>query len=583
MAELRSAFGPVRRRPVRYSGAAVGSGAVGSLGRVARAPGYQARAPARPPGQLVPGILGVGAGYWLLAKLGSAAQYTGGVPVAWLPVGFTAALLYLGDLRWAVGAAAADLILGTGLVPFHWRALLHDPTVVYQTVGNTFQFVLAALLMRRWLGPGCRLDRPAHVLWLILACSVGEPVVAMLGTLSVWRAGEITGGQMGLFFRTWWLGDAAGAFLLVPLLLVWAQGPLRLRPRRWEVVRVVLVLGAVVALSIAVFSSRTPLTYLVFPPLILAAVTLGQRGATVGLVLAFAVAVAMTARNAGPFVESSIDNEALKTQLYILVATITTLTIGATVAERRHAGQALAESRRREAERGAEERQRIARDLHDSVSQTLFSLGLHVGLARHEAARTAGLAGSQLATALDEVGELARAALLEMRASIFELRGGAVAEQGLVAALAAHCAALSVRHDVRVTVEGPEDRLPLTPQVEELLFRIGQEALTNAVKHSGGGAASAAVSAVDGEVVLLVCDQGPGFDASCAYDGHLGLELMHARAAKAGGTIAIDSAPGAGTTVRVAVPALAGPGPPAANSAQPAPLAPPAAPPASVS
>src|SRR5205807_6308703 len=101
--------------------------------------------------------------------------------------------------------------------------------------------------------------------------------------------------------------------------------------------------------------------------------------------------------------------------------------------------------------------------------------------------------------------------------------------------------ALSVRHDARVTVEGPEERLPLRPDVEELLFRIGQEALTNAAKHSGSETIAADVTVSGGDVALLIHDRGAGFDPSRSYGGHLGLELMRSRAADAGGSITIES------------------------------------------
>jgi signal transduction histidine kinase len=327
---------------------------------------------------------------------------------------------------------------------------------------------------------------------------------------------------------------------------------------------------------VAVFASSHPVTYLVFPSLIVAAVYLGQRGATVALLLAYGVAVGMTAANVGPFVEKSIDDEALSTQLYILVATFTTLTLGAVVSARRRAAVELAESRRRETERAAEERQRIARDLHDSVSQTLFSLGLHAGIAKHEVARAELGNGSELPASIDAVADLARGALLEMRASIFELRGGAVTEQGIVAALGAHAAALAVRHDVEVKVDGPPERLPLAREVEELLFRIGQEAVTNAVKHSGSASVSAQVTVGSGGVTLLVRDHGAGFDPSRSYGGHLGLELMRSRASDAGGDLTIHSVPDVGTTVQAFVPAAASP-------ASPAPPERLAGPPASVS
>ncbi|MCV2392961.1 hypothetical protein OEB99_01445 [Actinotalea sp. M2MS4P-6] len=99
--------------------------------------------------RLVLGTLGLGLGYWLLAMAGGALYYPGGVEVAWLPAGFAAAVLCLGDMRWAVGAAIADLLLGTGVLPFNVDALLHDPTVVYQTLGNTLEFLLAAYLLQR--------------------------------------------------------------------------------------------------------------------------------------------------------------------------------------------------------------------------------------------------------------------------------------------------------------------------------------------------------------------------------------------------------------------------------------------------
>src|SRR3954447_22922386 len=115
---------------------------------------------AGPRARVVAGAVGVGIGYWVLAKLGSVVQYPGGVQVAWLPAGFAAAALYLGDMRWAIGALLADLILGAGLFPFHVHLLLHDPTVAVQTVGNTLEFLIAAALMRRWLDRDSRLERP---------------------------------------------------------------------------------------------------------------------------------------------------------------------------------------------------------------------------------------------------------------------------------------------------------------------------------------------------------------------------------------------------------------------------------------
>jgi signal transduction histidine kinase len=525
---------------------------------------------ASPSLRLFVGNVVVGIGYWLLAQLGALAQYTGAIEVAWLPVGFAAGMLYLGDLRWFVGGMLGDFMVGNNFgvaFPFH-------PQDFVTTAGNTIEFTLAAYLMRLWLGQRNTLERPADVGLLFVAVGIGTAVSAVIGTLASVKWGGTPWSEVPSSIRTWWLGDTAGGMLLAPLLIAWGAPPWRLNTR--QVVQAVVILGAVTGLSIAIFSSHHPLTYLVFPALVVAAVYLGQRGATVALVLAYLVAVVMTAANVGPFVEKSINDEALSTQLYILVATVTTLTLGATVSARRRAAVELAESRRREVERAAAERQRIARDLHDSVSQTLFTLGLHAGIAKHEVARAELVPDSALPAAIDSVAELAQGALLEIRGSIFELRGGAVAEHGLVAALGAHGAALAVRHGVQVSVDGPSERVPVSPRAEELLFRIGQEAITNAVKHSGSPLVSAKITVANGGVGLVIADHGVGFDATRSYGGHLGLELMHSRAADAGGSIAIHSAPDAGTTVRVLVPADA------TEANLPALPAPPAAPPASV-
>jgi signal transduction histidine kinase len=528
----------------------------------------------RPWLRLIAGNVVVAVGYWFLACLGGLAEYRDGIEVAWLPVGFAAAMLYLGDLRWFLGAMVGDMFVGPNFIP------VIDPTVpnLVATMGNTIEVTLGAYLMRRWLGRNNPLERPGDVGRLFVAIGIATAVSAVIGTIDYLLWLGLSWHDAPSNVRTWWLGDTSGGLLLAPLLMTWGRPPWPSGWNRRELLQAMGILGAVVGLSVVVFSSHHPLTYVEFPALVVAAVYLGQRGATVALVLTLVAAVLMTAANVGPFVEKSINDQALSTQLFILVSTLTTLILGAAVSARRRAAVELAESRQREAERAAEERQRIARDLHDSVSQTLFTLGLHTEIAKHEVARIESAPVGPLADAIGEVAELARGALLELRASIFDLRGGAVAEQGLVAALAAHGAGLAVRHDVRVGVDGPSERVPLEPGHEELLFRIGQEAMTNAVKHSGSAEVTVQVAVEHGTVALTVRDEGAGFDPYRSYSGHLGLELMRSRATEAGGRLTIESAPGAGTTVQVRFPA---PATPPVDS--PAPPAQPAAPPVSVS
>jgi integral membrane sensor domain MASE1 len=275
----------------------------------------------RPWLRLIAGNVAVAIGYWALAEIGGLAQYRDGIEVAWLPVGFAAAMLYLGDLRWFVGVIVGDMIVGPNFIP------AVDPTVsnLVATMGNTIEVVLGAYLMRRWLGRNNPLERPADVGRLFVAIGICTAVSAVIGTIDYMLWLGLSWHDAPTNVRTWWLGDTSGGLLLAPLLLVWLRRPWPTRWRRRELIEAVAILAAVVGLSVAVFSSHHPLTYVEFPALVVAAVYLGQRGATIALVLTLVAAVLMTAANVGPFVEKSINDQALSTQLFILVSTLTTV------------------------------------------------------------------------------------------------------------------------------------------------------------------------------------------------------------------------------------------------------------------
>jgi signal transduction histidine kinase len=145
-----------------------------------------------------------------------------------------------------------------------------------------------------------------------------------------------------------------------------------------------------------------------------------------------------------------------------------------------------------------------------------------------------------------------------MRALIFELRPGALEEEGLLSALRKHAAALSARELLEVEVVCPdESALPrLKPDAEEALYRIAQEALHNVVKHAKASRVEVRISteAEGRSMSLLVQDNGQGFDQSQVPAGHLGLGTMAQRADALGGTYGIESRPGEGTVIHVTLP-----------------------------
>jgi PAS domain S-box-containing protein len=196
-----------------------------------------------------------------------------------------------------------------------------------------------------------------------------------------------------------------------------------------------------------------------------------------------------------------------------------------------------------------EERQRLARELHDSVSQALYGISLGTRTARTLIERNPAAAIEPL----DYVGTLAEAGLAELRALIFELRPESLAMEGLVAALEKQLAAVRARHGVEVRADlGLEPDLRL--ELKEVLYRVGQEALHNTVKHARATSVEVTISRDAGTVRLRIQDDGIGFDTHREFPGHLGLRSMAERTARVGGKLTVQSTPGSGTTITLDVP-----------------------------
>lgn len=197
-----------------------------------------------------------------------------------------------------------------------------------------------------------------------------------------------------------------------------------------------------------------------------------------------------------------------------------------------------------------EERQKLARELHDSVSQALYGIALGAQTARTLLDRDPMKAKEPM----DYVLSLAEAGLAEMRALIFELRPESLETEGLVEALKKQTAALHARYQLDVNLE-VEREPQASLDVKEALYRIAQEALHNTVKHARATNAGVRLTFPDGAILLEISDNGQGFDSSGSFPGHLGLHSMRERAERLGGTLELQSSPGCGTAIRVRIPA----------------------------
>ncbi|MBV9384146.1 MAG: GAF domain-containing sensor histidine kinase [Streptosporangiaceae bacterium] len=215
-----------------------------------------------------------------------------------------------------------------------------------------------------------------------------------------------------------------------------------------------------------------------------------------------------------------------------------------------HAAIALTNARLYERSREVsvlEERARLARDLHDAVSQKLFSIRANARAAAVLAVRDPARA----VAAIKVIEDLGAEAQAELRAAIDGLAPPGL--DGLAGSLTRYAVLAGRAHGIPVRV-AVADIPPPGERAEAALYRVAQEALHNALRHSGAREVSVSLSRTGRRVVLEVADDGTGFDTRGTRPRGLGLASMRERAAAVGGVLTVRSAPGSGTTVRLAVP-----------------------------
>jgi PAS domain S-box-containing protein len=196
-----------------------------------------------------------------------------------------------------------------------------------------------------------------------------------------------------------------------------------------------------------------------------------------------------------------------------------------------------------------EERQRLARELHDTVAQTFYSIALSAHAANARLRDNSDIAGKRL----NHILELADAGLTEMKALIFDLQAEGIRRDGLVQALQRHVSALAARNDIHVLAElGNEPEASLA--TKEAVYGIAREALQNVVRHANASQLSIKLSYCDDALCVEVRDNGKGFTTEGAGSQTLGIRSMEERASAAGGRLEVTSALGQGATVRAQIP-----------------------------
>jgi signal transduction histidine kinase len=482
------------------------------------------------------GVAALAGLYYAGAKTGYLLEFAGPVAaIVWLPVGVGIAFLYLGGLRYWPGVLIGDLLAND-------YTALPVGSALGQTCGNMLEVILATVLLRHLVRRGSPLASVRGLGAIVVAIAAGAAVSATVGAVSLLSGKVIDWGATPTVWRTWWLGDASGALIVVPLALAWYRPlPRGWRHRQW--LEAAVLLGAIVGLAAFASRSSDPLTYLVFPVLAWAALRFGQRGATLAVAITAFVTVWNTTHYAGPFHFESVTRSVLSTQLFIAVTALSTLCLAAVVTERQLFATRLGASRARLISASDNARRRLEHDLHDGAQLRLTWLALRLrdaaGVAQREPQRASTLleeAESELQLAIDELRELARG-----------IHPAVLVDLGLAEAiksLARH-SSIAVR-----LLELPAGRL--NEVAETVGYYVVAEAIANAQKYSRASVIQVRATASGESLRIEIFDDGAG--GALERPGS-GLEGLRDRAEAIGGTMELVSRAGAGTRIVVAIPA----------------------------
>jgi signal transduction histidine kinase len=515
--------------------------------------------------------------YIFVARIGLSLDAVGGfATLVWPASGIALASLLLGGFRlWpavAIGAFVINYVTGAPVL-----------AAVGIALGNTAEAVVGAYVLRR-VGFSNSLERVRDVLaMIVLAAALSTLVAATAGATTLVMANIIPRAGFGEAWQSWWIGDAIGILLVAPLILVWSEW----KHRQWRtrLVESVALAAVIIASGILIFATDASpenaargREYLLFPPLIWAALRFGVRGAVTSATLATAIAIVYTAFGHGPFVKADLHASLLEVQIFVAVCATTFVLLGASIAERKRTTLAL-ENAREAAESANRAKSGFLAVISHELRTPLNAIMGYVELLLLEL--DGPLTDSQRGI-LDRIRQSQRhlLALIEDVLGFAQVEAGRLSFALQPVVIREALAAI----EPLITHEAEKKNLTLSiadtdPAIVAIadpgkLRQIILNLVTNAIKFTPQGGQVSVESKRDGNnVIVRVSDTGIGISpenlahvfepffqvdqgGTRRYPGvGLGLSIVRDVVLAMNGDVAIESEVGVGTTVSIRVPA----------------------------
>ena len=437
-------------------------------------------------------------------------------------------------------------------------------TMLAQIFGNVLQAVIAALAVRRFVGAPPRFDTLRSVTAFILLAAIAVPcVIAALVAYVFLLTGWVS--NFWVAWRLRFLANAFATLTVTPLIVLTISGmtAIRTAPLRRYGEFGLLILG-LFAVGIPVFGldAASPrryaaLLYTPLPFLLWAAVRFGPGGLYLSLLVVAFLSLSNAIAGRGPFVSQSPAENVLSLQVFLMAISLPLMLLAALVEERRNNEGMLRKSHEQIRDLAGQlittqeaERARIARELHDDISQQLAGFSITISdLKRRPEVQTNVDLQKALATLQYRTIDISEG----IRHISHDLHPGVLQHAGLVVALKGHCGEFAKQHAIGVVVKTETDLGVIDAAIGLCLYRITQEALRNIAKHADARHVDVILSRCRDEVMLSIADDGKGFDLDEARqrgDG-LGLRSIEERVRLERGYVTIETAPGRGTRVSV--------------------------------